>query len=78
MKNLGYVFILAVSSAFAFFISREEGQKFVDENTTESVVIGSGIILIGLGLVLRPKAWGKVVAAFVLAGAPMVVRKLLK
>lgn len=79
MKQLvSYLIIGAASSAFAFFLSQNDGKKWVDENTALAVIIGSSIIVVGLAPALPPHQWRKVALAFGVAGAPMVARKILQ
>lgn len=49
----------------------------MQEYTWASVVIGTGLVLLGLRPTLDREAWNKVAVAFVVAGVPMVGRSLV-
>jgi hypothetical protein len=67
-----------LGTAYAAWLSTEDGKEWIDENTTLGVVLGVSGILATLRLTLTSAAWGRVVGAFVAAGAPLVVRGLLR
>ncbi len=67
-----------LGSAYAAYLSSDEGKKWIDENTTVGVIIGVGLVLAVLRFGLDGESWRTVRGAFVAAGAPMIVRKILK
>jgi hypothetical protein len=73
-----YFLLFAVSSCYASLLSTKPGRKFADTHTAESVVLGVALVLAALRFLLSASAFGRVVAAFAVAGSPMVARSLLK
>jgi hypothetical protein len=73
-----YVILLGAASAYAALLSTRPGRKFADERSAESVILGVGLVLAALRFLLSASAFGRVVAAFAVAGSPMVARSLLK
>ena len=76
-ETIAYLIMGAASAYAALYIATPEGKKWVDENTTIAVILGSSLILAGLGLVLDSGNWLKVALAFGVVGAPMVARKII-
>jgi hypothetical protein len=74
----GLVAPAILGAAYAAWLSTEDGQEWIDENTTLGVMLGVGGVLAMLRLALPATACGRVVRAFVAAGAPLVVRGLLR
>jgi hypothetical protein len=59
-------------------LSTTRGRAFADERSAESVILDVGLVLAALRFLLSGPAFGRVVAAFAIAGSPMVARSLLK
>jgi hypothetical protein len=73
-----YVILFAVASVYAALLSTARGRAFADERSAESVILDVGLVLAALRFLLSGPAFRRVVAAFVVAGLPMVARSLLK
>jgi hypothetical protein len=73
-----YLLLFVSSTAYAAALSTDKGRAFADTRTAETVVLGVGLVLAALRFLLSGPAFGRVVAAFVIAGSPMVARSLLK
>jgi hypothetical protein len=64
--------LLAAASA------TDAGQRWIDEHTTEAVMLGVGAVLLALRFSLDRANWRTVVRAFVYAGSPLVVRAVIR
>jgi hypothetical protein len=73
-----YLLLFVFSTAYAALLSTARGRAFADERSAESVILGVGLVLAALRFLLSASAFGRVVAAFAVAGSPMVARSLLK
>jgi hypothetical protein len=73
-----YLLLFVSSTAYAALLSTDQGRKFADTHTAESVVLGVALVLAALRLLLPGQAWGRVVVSFIVAGTPMISRSLLK
>lgn len=73
-----YMLLAAVASLYATLLNTPKGRHFTDSHTTETVIIGVGLVLSALRVILPAAAWRRVVAAFAVAGTPLVVRSLMK
>jgi hypothetical protein len=73
-----YSILFGAASAYALALSTRPGRKFSDAHTAETVVLGVGLVLAALRFLLSASAFRRVVAAFVVAGLPLVARSLLK
>lgn len=62
----------------AILLSSDEGKEFIDEYTTVGVVIGVGAVLLALRLTQSRDEWRTTVSAFAAAGAPLVVRGVVR
>lgn len=69
---------LILSSIYAAWLSTPEGKRWVDENTTTAVVLGVGGVLALLRGVVDRETWFRVFGLFAAAGAPLVVRGVLR
>ncbi|MFL5803061.1 MAG: hypothetical protein ACJ8CR_15155 [Roseiflexaceae bacterium] len=67
-----------MDTAYAVWLSTEDGKAWIDENTTTGVVLGVAGVLAALRLTLPSIAWRHVVGAFVAAGAALVVRGVVR
>jgi hypothetical protein len=72
--RMTYPLAALLSTLYAAWLSTRGGKEWADENTTLSVVLGVGGVLVALRGVLDKSAWARVVGMLVAAGAPMVVR----
>ncbi len=78
MRLLSTLAALALGSAYAAWLSTDEGKAWIDENTTVGVVLGVGGVLGLLRFVLSGDEWWRVVGMFVAAGAPLVARGVMR
>jgi hypothetical protein len=74
MNNRSLIPAALLGTAYAVWLSTEDGKARIDENTTVGVVLGVAGMLGALRLTLPSIAWRHAVGAFVAAGAPLVVR----
>lgn len=77
-QTLVYIILGLIAIAYAFILNTTGGKRFADQYTWASVVVGTSLVLGALWFILPPDNWQKVVLAFVVAGAPMIVRSLVK
>lgn len=77
-ETLAYLAMALISAYYAMYLATPQGKAWIDANTTMGVIIGSSLILSGLGLILDSGQWLKVALAFGAVGAPMVARKVLQ
>jgi hypothetical protein len=73
-----YLLALTFGSIYAVLLSSDEGKAWIDENTTVGVVLGVGGVLMALRLGLDGRSWKTVAATFGAAGAPLVVRGVMR
>lgn len=73
-----YPLAALLSTLYAVFLSTERGKAWVDRNTTLAVVLGVGGVLGLLRGVLDREAWARVAGMFCAAGAPLVVRGVVR
>lgn len=73
-----YILLAALASAYALLLSTDQGRRFTDEHTAETVILGVGLVLGTLRLILPEAFWWRVAIAFGVAGTPLVARSLLK
>lgn len=82
MMNLSnlptYGLLALISSAYAAILSTDEGRRFTEQHTAETVVIGVGLVLAALRWLLPVSVVRVVVVAFGIAGIPMILRSLAK
>ena len=73
-----YLLTLAgLSSGYAAWLNTDDGYRFSQQHTAESVGVGVGLTLLCLYPLVPKRHWNVVLAAFGVAGMPMVVRSLL-
>lgn len=70
------LFALIPGAAFAALAATDRGKRWIDEHTTETVMLGCGAVLLVLRFALDRASWHTVVRAFVLAGSPLAMRGL--
>ena len=78
MSNPSLLPAALLGTAYTAWLATEEGQAWIDENTTVGVVLGVAGVLAILRFALPRNIWRHVVGAFVAAGAPLVARGLVK
>jgi hypothetical protein len=71
-----FFLLFLVAVAYAFSLNTPRGQVLAKEHTWATVVAGVGMVLLALTFVLPGGAVLVVVAAFAVAGGPMIVRSL--
>jgi hypothetical protein len=77
MDILIYVALGVAATVYARTLNTKKGKSFASEYTWVSVVVGTGIVLIGLWFLIPQDSWLKVVLSFMVAGVPMIVRSLI-
>jgi len=77
MDILIYVALGVAATVYAYALNTKKGKSFASEYTWVSVVVGTGIVLIGLWFLIPQDSWLKVVLSFIVAGVPMIVRSLI-
>lgn len=72
-----YFFMAFVSGVYAALLATNEGRKIAREKTAETVIFGTGLVLLVARLGGMPlKWWGLIVGLFAAAGLPMYLRSL--
>jgi hypothetical protein len=66
--------IFALSALYAMVLQTTPGRLFARAKTHYSVIVGTALVVLPLGLVLSLEAWLTVVGAFVVAAVPIVAR----
>ena len=69
---------LSFGTAYATWLSTEEGKAWIDENTTLGVVVGVGTVLGLTRFAVDGTSCGKLVGTFGAAEAPLVVCGVLR
>jgi hypothetical protein len=77
MDILIYVALGVAATVYAWALNTKKGKSLAGEYTWVSVVVGTGIVLIGLWFLIPQDSWLKVVLSFIVAGVPMIVRSLI-
>jgi hypothetical protein len=77
-KNPSLMPAALLGSAYAVWLLAEDGKAWIDENTTTGVVLGVAGVQAALRRTLPSIAWRHVVGAFMAAGAPLVVRGVVR
>lgn len=72
-----YLIMLILSSIYAGLLATKEGQQFAKERTAETVMLGTGLVLLVARLAGMPWRWWRLVASlFAVAGLPMYLRSM--
>ena len=71
-----YAILGLLSTIYAIALQTERGKWLATDRTWYSVVAGCGMVLLMLLSVLPFDMWLRVVAAFFVAGLPMVIRSI--
>ena len=66
--------IFALSAAYALALQTRPGRVLATQKTHWSVIIGTALVILPLGLVLAWQDWLVVLGAFVVAALPIVAR----
>jgi len=72
----GILFLAAV--AYALILNTKAGKRFADHFTWASVVIGTALVMASAWFLVPAESWVKIALAFVVAGAPMIGRSLVR
>lgn len=73
-----YIIAALFGTVYALLLGTERGKEWIDEYTTVGVVLGVGGVLLALRAGQPRSEWQRTAGAFVAAGAPMVVRGLMR
>lgn len=65
-------------TVYAVFLSSDDGKEWIDANTTVGVVLGVAGMIVALRFTQSRDEWRKTTGAFAAAGAPLVVRGILR
>ncbi len=77
MRTLeSYTILGLLSSLYAVSLNTKLGKKFTEEYTWATVCIGTSLVLAVLRYMLPKDHWYKLMAAFTVAGFPMVARSM--
>lgn len=65
-------------TTYALLLGTERGKEWIDEYTTAGVVLGVAGVLLALRTGQSRDDWQKTAGAFAAAGAPMIVRGIVR
>lgn len=72
-----YFFMALVSGVYAALLATDQGRKIARTKTAETVIVGTGLVLIMARLGGMPLRWWRLIAGlFAAAGLPMYIRSL--
>lgn len=71
-----YLIMLVLSGLYAALLATKEGQKLAKERTAETVVVGTGLVLLVARLEIPWRWWRVVAGLFAVAGLPMYLRSV--
>lgn len=71
-----YLIMLMLSSIYAGLLATKEGQQFAKERTAETVMLGTGLVLLVARLEMPWRWWKLVASLFAVAGLPMYLRSM--
>lgn len=73
-----YTIAALFGTVYAIVLSSDEGKEWIDEYTTVGVVLGVAGVLLALRAGQPRDEWRMTAGAFAAAGAPLVVRGLVR